>query len=61
MRRNINHRPFFCLCLAGLAAAGLCRTLSAAELLVGAAAVSITPDKPVPLHGQMHTRISKSV
>lgn len=33
----------------------------AAELLVGAAEVSITPDKPVPLHGQMQTRISKSV
>ena len=31
------------------------------ELLVGAATISITPDKPVALHGQMHTRISKSV
>lgn len=31
------------------------------ELLVGAARVSITPDRPVPLHGQMNTRISKSV
>lgn len=30
-------------------------------LLVGAAKTSITPDRPVALQGQMHTRISKSV
>lgn len=34
---------------------------SAGELLVGAASISITPDKPVALLGQMHTRISKEV
>jgi hypothetical protein len=33
----------------------------AGELLVGAASISITPDKPVALQGQMHTRISKAV
>ena len=33
----------------------------AGELLVGAAATSITPNKPVALAGQMHTRISKAV
>jgi hypothetical protein len=33
----------------------------AAGLSVGAATISITPDKPVALHGQMYTRISKSV
>ncbi len=32
-----------------------------AELHVGAATVSITPDRPVALSGQMHTRISKGV
>ena len=31
------------------------------ELSVGAAAISITPDKPAPLMGQMHLRVSKSV
>jgi len=33
----------------------------AAELLIGAATTSITPDKPVPLSGQFHTRIARSV
>ena len=32
-----------------------------AELLVGAATVSITPDQPVALWGQLHTRISQAV
>jgi hypothetical protein len=35
--------------------------LPAAELLVGWASASITPDRPVALSGQFHTRISKSV
>ena len=34
---------------------------AAAELLIGAATTSITPDKPVALAGQFHTRISKGV
>src|SRR4051812_875372 len=33
----------------------------AAELLVGGATVSITPDRPVALAGQMHTRVSRAV
>lgn len=33
----------------------------AAELRVGAASASITPDRPVALDGQMHTRISRGV
>jgi hypothetical protein len=31
------------------------------NLLVGAAAIDITPDKPVPLSGQMYLRLSKAV
>ncbi len=31
------------------------------ELAVGAATISITPDKPVPLMGQMHLRVGKTV
>ena len=33
----------------------------AAELHVGGATVSITPDRPVALAGQMHTRIARDV
>src|SRR6476660_7080069 len=33
----------------------------AAEIRVGAATVSITPDRPVALQGQMNTRISRGV
>ena len=33
----------------------------AAELHIGAATISITPDQPVALSGQMHTRISQRV
>ncbi len=35
--------------------------LQAAELLVGAAGTSITPDQPVALSGQFHTRVAKTV
>lgn len=38
-----------------------CRVTFAAELHVGGASVSITPDKPVALWGQMNTRISNGV
>jgi hypothetical protein len=37
------------------------RPLAAAELLVGAAEVSITPDRPVQLLGQMSPRVTKDV
>jgi hypothetical protein len=36
-------------------------TSGAAELLVGTALVNITPERPVALQGQMHTRIGKTV
>lgn len=45
----------FCLAV-GSAAAG-----QGAELYVGGATVSITPDKPVALSGQMHTRVAREV
>ncbi len=35
--------------------------LQAAELLVGVASTSITPDEPVALSGQFHTRVAKTV
>ncbi|MEN6602184.1 MAG: hypothetical protein ABFD86_07190 [Bryobacteraceae bacterium] len=41
--------------------AAACLPVCAAELMVGWAQVNITPDKPVPLAGQFHTRVSKSV
>ena len=36
-------------------------TAAAAELLVGTAVTSITPDRPIALQGQMHTRIGSTV
>jgi hypothetical protein len=36
-------------------------SLSAAELRAGAGTVSVTPDRPVALWGQMHTRVSTGV
>src|SRR6185369_14139435 len=33
----------------------------AAELHVGGATVSITPDRPIALAGQMHTRVARSI
>jgi len=41
--------------------ASLTPPVIAAELHVGAARRNITPDGPIPLSGQMHTRISKAV
>lgn len=48
-----------CVCLFTLTAIGLPAT--AAELHIGSTTVSITPDKPVGLDGQMRTRIAKTV
>lgn len=74
MNREMDRRRFLDLvCVVG--ASGLLAGVSRAawggeavpaspppgELLVGAASISITPDKPVALQGQMHTRISKTV
>jgi hypothetical protein len=39
----------------------LCARVYGAELLIGAASGDITPDQPVPLCGQFHLRISRSV
>jgi hypothetical protein len=36
-------------------------TGAAAELLVGTAVVNITPERPVALQGQMHTRIGRTI
>jgi len=46
-----------CTLLGALASA----RLEGAELLVGGATVSITPDEPVALSGQFHTRIARNV
>lgn len=51
-------RTLVAICLS-LAAAG--EALSAADLLAGWASVNITPDRPVALAGQFHTRVSKFV
>jgi hypothetical protein len=40
------------------AVVALATSASAAELRIGAATISITPDKPIALAGQFHTRIS---
>lgn len=50
-----------CWALAAVLAAGMASASEAAELLVGTAAADITPDQPVALSGQMHTRIARQV
>lgn len=54
-------RRTFRACFTILAAAIVAPAAAASDLHAGAASVSITPDRPVALSGQMHTRISKSV
>lgn len=49
------------LAMIGLAAERVAAEERAGELFVGRATASITPDRPVPLSGQMRTRISQSV
>ncbi|MFZ2641463.1 MAG: hypothetical protein WA117_10730, partial [Verrucomicrobiia bacterium] len=44
-----------------LAVALVAGSASAAELHIGAATVNITPDQPIALSGQFHTRISRGV
>ncbi len=44
-----------------VAAVGLASAVYAADLLVGVAATDITPDRPVALSGQMHTRIARQI
>ena len=48
------------VCLAAFYSGGAADA-KAAEFLVGAATTSITPDKPVALSGQFHTRVAKKV
>ncbi|MEA1951466.1 MAG: hypothetical protein U9N87_08780, partial [Planctomycetota bacterium] len=50
-----------CLPLNNIAAFAAEKPTADTKLLVGAASVSITPDKPVALAGQMHLRVSKKV
>jgi hypothetical protein len=47
--------------LVGSIVGSTCLPTDAAELYIGGATVSITPDQPVALSGQMHTRISQQV
>ena len=50
-----------CCVTLGLALGGAAASVEAAQLMVGAATTSITPDKPVALSGQFHTRIARKV
>ncbi|MFW6163880.1 MAG: hypothetical protein ACODAJ_14005 [Planctomycetota bacterium] len=52
---------FLVYALPFLLAMAAARASEAGELWIGAATTSITPDKPVPLSGQFHTRIARSV
>jgi hypothetical protein len=63
MTANVDRRTFLGLSLAGGTAAllGAAAPATAKELLVGAATISITPDKPVALDGQFGTRVSKGI
>ncbi len=47
--------------LSSLVVGAMPRAGAAAQLHVGGATISITPDRPVALAGQMHTRISQAV
>ena len=55
-------RRCFVMWTIGLLLCTLCLSpLSAAELFVGTAKTSITPDEPVALTGQAHARVSREV
>ena len=58
VRQSLHRLQFIllatCVCLSSA-------PTTAAELLIGAASTSITPEQPIALWGQMHTRISTSV
>lgn len=55
-------RLFHMLAILGLfMAAAAAPAVRAGDLVAGAATVSITPDRPVALWGQMHTRVSTGV
>lgn len=61
MMRMKNLLIMVALAMIGLAAERVAADERADELFVGRATTSITPDRPVPLSGQMRTRISQSV
>ncbi len=61
MSHDISRRGFIEGSLTSAAATKAAAALAGGELLVGWASVDITPDRPVPLAGQFHTRVSKSV
>ena len=52
--------PLAVLCLAAILGIHV-STLQAAELFIGTAATSITPEEPVALSGQFHVRVAKTV
>jgi hypothetical protein len=58
--KNTSH-GYRTVLLAVFLMAPLSMVCAAAELHVGGATVSITPDQPVALSGQMHTRIARNV
>jgi hypothetical protein len=60
MHPQMNPRTFACL-LVAIHCLSRAAVTDAAELRVGAATVNITPDRPVALWGQLHTRISQQV
>lgn len=56
-----SRRRMAMVCLAVVTAFGVQWPCQAADLLIGAASISITPDQPVALSGQMRTRIARDV
>ena len=55
-------RRYFVPWTIGLLLGTLCLSpLAAAELFIGTAKISITPDEPVALTGQVHARVSREV
>jgi len=59
-RRGCHHFHVILVVAVGVVGASVAG-VDAAELLVGAASVSITPEQPVALSGQIHTRIAADV
>jgi hypothetical protein len=59
--RSILRQRLLAMIAATLPLLTLALPLRAAELQIGGATVSITPEQPVPLSGQMHTRIARTV
>lgn len=61
MHRPDRFRPSWTRVAICLLAAGGWQTGLASELRVGTAVASITPDQPIALQGQMHTRIGSTI